>query len=158
VSFQSAYQSFQSLRQYNASFGLPGSLTSFSPPKAPTLPLATATMSSGIEHISEHTPIATTALVQDASNERKAPYNEVDEKKIRSSSSINSRNRRPVDPAVNGETNVLAAKEEEEIEEEQASLARLWRKIRPFALSGIALLILGWWISATILAGTRNRW
>jgi hypothetical protein len=111
-----------------------------------------------IEYVPEHTPITTAALVQDPSYKRKAPYREVDEKKTRSSSSINSQNKRPIDPAVNGETNALAAKEEEEIEQEKAKQASIWRKIRPFALTGLALLILGWWISATILPGTRNRW
>jgi hypothetical protein len=114
-------------------------------------------MSSGIDHVSEDTPIATTALVQDVSYKRKEP-DEVDEKKTRSSLSINSQNGRLVDPAVNGETNVLAAKEEEEIEKEKAKRTILWRKIRPLTLSGLSLLILGWWISATVLPGTRNRW
>jgi CNT family concentrative nucleoside transporter len=115
-------------------------------------------MSSGIEYVPEHTPITTTALEQDASYKRKAPYSEVDEKKTRSFSSVNSQNKRPVDPVINGETNVLVAKEEEEIEEEGAKRANLWRKVRPFALIGLALLILSWWISATILSATRNRW
>jgi len=115
-------------------------------------------MSSNVEHVPGNMPTTTTSLVQDVSYKRKTPYSEVDEKKTRSSSSINSQNKRPVDPAVNGETNALAAKEEEEIEEEKAKQASLWRRIRPFALTGLALLILGWWISATILPGTRNRW
>ncbi|KJA27731.1 hypothetical protein HYPSUDRAFT_1095193 [Hypholoma sublateritium FD-334 SS-4] len=31
-------------------------------------------------------------------------------------------------------------------------------KYRPFILGGLALLILGWWVSATILKATRHRW
>lgn len=31
-------------------------------------------------------------------------------------------------------------------------------KFRPYMLIGLALLILGWWISATVLQATRHRW
>jgi len=31
-------------------------------------------------------------------------------------------------------------------------------KFRPYLLIGLALLILGWWISATVLQATRHRW
>jgi len=31
-------------------------------------------------------------------------------------------------------------------------------KYRPFILGALALLILGWWISATVLRATRHRW
>ena len=31
-------------------------------------------------------------------------------------------------------------------------------KYRPFILATLALLILGWWISATVLRVTRHRW
>ena len=31
-------------------------------------------------------------------------------------------------------------------------------KLRPFILTALALLILGWWVSATILKATRHRW
>ena len=34
----------------------------------------------------------------------------------------------------------------------------IYRKYRPFILGTLALLILGWWISATILPTTRHRW
>ena len=94
-------------------------------------------------------------LVHDAYNP-KDPYTTHDEKKLRSSSSLHSQNKRPVDPVMTGETNVLAAKEEEDIEHDKAQRASLWRRIRPFALTALALLILGWWISATII--TRHRW
>jgi concentrative nucleoside transporter, CNT family len=33
-----------------------------------------------------------------------------------------------------------------------------FNKIRPYLLIGLALLILGWWISATVLQATRHRW
>ena len=31
-------------------------------------------------------------------------------------------------------------------------------KLRPYILTALALLILGWWISATVLEATRHRW
>jgi len=31
-------------------------------------------------------------------------------------------------------------------------------KFRPYMLIGLGLLILGWWISATVLRATRHRW
>lgn len=32
------------------------------------------------------------------------------------------------------------------------------RRYKPYILTGLALLILGWWISATVLEDTRHRW
>ena len=34
----------------------------------------------------------------------------------------------------------------------------LYPKFRPYILTALALLILGWWISATVLKATRHRW
>jgi concentrative nucleoside transporter, CNT family len=34
----------------------------------------------------------------------------------------------------------------------------LYARFRPYILTGVALVILGWWISATILKATRHRW
>jgi CNT family concentrative nucleoside transporter len=33
-----------------------------------------------------------------------------------------------------------------------------YERLRPFVLVGAILVILGWWISATILPATRHRW
>jgi CNT family concentrative nucleoside transporter len=33
-----------------------------------------------------------------------------------------------------------------------------YAKYRPYILAGFAILILGWWISATVLRATRRRW
>lgn len=41
--------------------------------------------------------------------------------------------------------------------EEKQSLG-LYPKLRPYILTALALLILGWWISATALKATRHRW
>jgi CNT family concentrative nucleoside transporter len=42
------------------------------------------------------------------------------------------------------------------LEEKQSLL--LYPKLRPYILTALALLILGWWISATVLEATRHRW
>lgn len=34
----------------------------------------------------------------------------------------------------------------------------LYLRFRPYILTGVAVVILGWWISATILKATRHRW
>jgi CNT family concentrative nucleoside transporter len=33
-----------------------------------------------------------------------------------------------------------------------------YERLRPFILVGLALLILGWWISSIVLPATRHRW
>ena len=45
----------------------------------------------------------------------------------------------------------------EEQGEENLSLG-LYPKLRPYILAALALSILGWWISATVLQATRHRW
>ncbi|KAG8952911.1 hypothetical protein FRC04_003362 [Tulasnella sp. 424] len=42
--------------------------------------------------------------------------------------------------------------------EEPQPRGPLYPRLRPFILVGLVLLILGWWISATILPATRHRW
>ena len=49
-------------------------------------------------------------------------------------------------------------KDEEEVEEDRRKRHNLYKKLRPFILGGLAALILGWWISATVLEATRHRW
>ena len=63
--------------------------------------------------------------------------------------------------AIDKEQQILqreVAKEEEELEHDRQRQHELYMKLRPFILGGIAALILGWWISATILPATRHRW
>ncbi|KAG6828745.1 hypothetical protein H0H87_001004 [Tephrocybe sp. NHM501043] len=44
-------------------------------------------------------------------------------------------------------------------DEEKSGLSNnLWSKVQLLILPGLAILILGWWISATILKATRHRW
>lgn len=77
------------------------------------------------------------------------PYTS-DEKKHRSSTSVN---KEPV-----ADANAFDAKEEADIEAHREKKAGIWRRIRPFFLTALGLLILGWWISATVLPATRHRW
>lgn len=44
-----------------------------------------------------------------------------------------------------------------EVAQEKQSLG-LYSQLRPYLLTALALLILGWWISATVLKATRHRW
>lgn len=77
------------------------------------------------------------------------------EKKSHSESSNHSESNLPA-PITDPE--VLAAREEADIEAGKERKRRYYLKFRPFILGGLALLILGWWISATILPATRHRW
>ena len=43
-------------------------------------------------------------------------------------------------------------------EDKEPQREGLYQRFRPFILAGSALLILGWWISATVLQATRRRW
>ena len=64
---------------------------------------------------------------------------------------------RPVDK----EAQILAKeveKDEMEVEADRDRRHALYQKFRPFILGGLAALILGWWISATVLQATRHRW
>ena len=45
-----------------------------------------------------------------------------------------------------------------EVAHEKQSPIGLYPKFRPYILTALALLILGWWISATVLKATRHRW
>lgn len=47
---------------------------------------------------------------------------------------------------------------DKDIEEDRAKKSAFWHKYRPFLLTGIALVILGWWISSIVLKATRHRW
>jgi len=43
-------------------------------------------------------------------------------------------------------------------EEVETSRQSFTTRYRPFILGALAILILGWWISATVLPATRHRW
>jgi len=44
------------------------------------------------------------------------------------------------------------------VDEQEERVAQVHSKYRPYILSVLAIVILGWWISATILKATRHRW
>ncbi|KAF4621298.1 hypothetical protein D9613_000560 [Agrocybe pediades] len=44
------------------------------------------------------------------------------------------------------------------VDEQEERAAQVHSKYRPYILSALAIVILGWWISATILKATRHRW
>ena len=46
----------------------------------------------------------------------------------------------------------------DEEEEDVSTLTKLYRRFRPFVLAALAAVILGWWITSTILPATRHRW
>ncbi|KAF8160955.1 Na+ dependent nucleoside transporter C-terminus-domain-containing protein [Crassisporium funariophilum] len=43
-------------------------------------------------------------------------------------------------------------------EQDESKSTGLYSKLRPYLLTALALVILGWWISSTILKTTRHRW
>jgi len=69
-----------------------------------------------------------------------------------SSSSASTKEKKTEDP----EQNVYVEKdvEESELKVTQSKTT----KFRPYLLAALALLILGWWISSTVLKATRHRW
>lgn len=42
--------------------------------------------------------------------------------------------------------------------ESKARRAAFYKRFRPLILAGVAAVILGWWISSTVLLATRHRW
>lgn len=50
------------------------------------------------------------------------------------------------------------AKDSGDVDAEQERRKALHAKLRPIILAGLVTVILGWWISATILKATRHRW
>lgn len=95
-----------------------------------------------MEHSSEIKPAATEA---------------VERKVSRTSDSDASNNEKGVvDPEVQQLKEL--AHDEEEVEGDRARRHELYAKYRPFILAALALVILGWWISSTVLTRTRHRW
>ncbi|TDL19391.1 hypothetical protein BD410DRAFT_876591 [Rickenella mellea] len=48
--------------------------------------------------------------------------------------------------------------DDEEIAEDSVENSDFYTRVRPYILTGVVLVILGWWISATVLNATRHRW
>jgi CNT family concentrative nucleoside transporter len=53
---------------------------------------------------------------------------------------------------------VEVARDEAEVAEHKAHKRTLYARFRPLILGATAALILGWWVSATVLKATRHRW
>lgn len=47
---------------------------------------------------------------------------------------------------------------QEDVEENKGHSWTSYQRLRPFILAGLAMLILGWWISSIVLPATRHRW
>ena len=47
---------------------------------------------------------------------------------------------------------------QEDVEETKGHSWTSYERLRPFILVGLAVLILGWWISSIVLPATRHRW
>lgn len=79
----------------------------------------------------------------------------IQRKVSRTSESFSDKEKQTQDPDV-----VVISKDDEDLEAEEARERRhfTYRRYRPFILGGVALVILAWWISATVLKTTRHRW
>lgn len=75
--------------------------------------------------------------------------------KHRSSSSIGKNGGDYVDEKPIDDPEINAPSEDEE---EESRRSQFYRKFRPYILTGVGLVIFGWWVSATILKATRHRW
>lgn len=53
---------------------------------------------------------------------------------------------------------VLLSEKVDEEEYEKRRKHERYMKFRPYILGAVALVILGWWISSTVLKATRHRW
>ncbi|KAL5507127.1 hypothetical protein ACEPAH_6583 [Sanghuangporus vaninii] len=79
----------------------------------------------------------------------------------RSDSGSESLHKGAVEDPIDKEQQILAqeiAKDEEEVEHDRQRRHELYMKFRPYILGLTAAVILGWWISSTVLERTRHRW
>lgn len=53
---------------------------------------------------------------------------------------------------------VFLSEKVDEAEYEKRRKHERYMKFRPYILGAVALVILGWWISSTVLKATRHRW
>ena len=77
-------------------------------------------------------------------------------RKTSRASSDSLSNEKMVDPEAQIAKEV--AHDQAEIDEAHAKEHQLYVKLRPYILAALAALILGWWISSTIMHATRHRW
>jgi len=60
--------------------------------------------------------------------------------------------------AKSGAAPATAASADEQAEHQSPAAPTFYQRFRPWILAGIAAVIIGWWISATVLPATRHRW
>ncbi|KAI0093471.1 Na+ dependent nucleoside transporter C-terminus-domain-containing protein [Irpex rosettiformis] len=79
---------------------------------------------------------------------------------VRKTSKVSSSSGDPEKNVVDHDVEVAreVAHDEEDIAEGDARKHAFYKKLRPVIHISLALLILGWWISATVLKATRHRW
>ncbi|TCD65607.1 hypothetical protein EIP91_002454 [Steccherinum ochraceum] len=94
--------------------------------------------------------------MEHSSDVKHAPSEVVERKPSRVSDSDLSNTEKVIDPEV--QQALELAHDEEEVEGDRKRRKELYARFRPFILAGLALVILGWWISATVLQRTRHRW
>ncbi|KAI0070269.1 H+/nucleoside cotransporter [Panus rudis PR-1116 ss-1] len=87
-------------------------------------------------------------------NAAAAHQQEIVERKA--SRTTDSSNEKIIDPEVQESKEI--AQDQAEIEEARLRRHQFYVKFRPVILGLLAALILGWWISATVLKATRHRW
>ena len=78
------------------------------------------------------------------------------ERKSSNASVSSFSNEKAIDPEAQVAKEI--AHDEAELEEAKARQHALYTKLRPYILGGLAAVIIGWWISATIMHATRHRW
>lgn len=81
--------------------------------------------------------------------------NVVERKSSRTTSSSDS-DRKVIDPEAQEQKEI--ANDEIEVEEARSRRQHFYKRYRPVILGLVAAVILGWWISSTILTATRHRW
>lgn len=81
--------------------------------------------------------------------------NVVERKTSRTTSSSDS-DAKVIDPEVQEQKEI--ANDEIEVEEARSRRQHFYKRFRPLILGLVAAVILGWWISSTILTATRHRW
>ncbi|KZS98386.1 hypothetical protein SISNIDRAFT_435467 [Sistotremastrum niveocremeum HHB9708] len=79
----------------------------------------------------------------------------------RSSASVNSTEKEKVQAQKSSHDAIAAHQvelDDEDVEEHRERRHTRYQQLRPYILVATGLVILGWWISATILPATRHRW
>ena len=87
-----------------------------------------------------------------------APLHEANvvERKTSRTTSSSDTDAKVIDPEVQEQKEM--ANDEIEVEEARSKRHNLYKRYRPVILLLTAAVILGWWISATVLHATRHRW